>query len=113
MNVPKVTPLAVDRVVAAIRDWLADRPGHFSPNEVVQVYTQEQWRGRGETMCADAAATLLLQEGGAFRQLVNFDWLGKEADDLYEGFIDLLNCHGYMHELGHSWTLHLYAADAR
>lgn len=112
MKVEKVVPLPLERVAVAVNEWLAARPEHFCTEEIWGVFDGPQWREREEDYGNTATGTLLLNEAGVLRQLVNFDWLGADADALYAEFTDLLACHGYMHELGYSWTLHLYPLDA-
>lgn len=112
MKPGKVEPLATDRVVAAINQWLADRPDAFAAGEIAGVYSLAEWAERGEDHGNTASVTLLLNEGGEFYNLVNLNRPGEDGDALYEQFSDLLACHGYMHELGYSWSLHLYPRDA-
>ena len=107
-----VTPLPFDQVTGAVRRWLADRPEHFNPGQITAACGPIQWAAKGERFGNDAAGTLMLSEGGTLKQLLNFDWLGPVADDLYADFCDLLEAHGYWHELGHAWTCHLYPLEA-
>lgn len=45
---------------------------------------------------------------GAFRGLINCDWLGGESDKLRDEFDDILQKYGYYYELGNHWNLSAY-----
>lgn len=87
----------VETLREAIDRWLAD-------NELggITWYSPDQWEARGEVVgdCAILHASI---DGSTLGWILNNMW-----EPFYSDFVDLLKCHGYWHELGFSWSMHLY-----
>lgn len=72
------------------------------------VYTQEEWRERGEKYGNSAVLTIVTE--GPLYQLLNYgEWPGatRELAD-FNGFLDSL---GLWYEQGHAWSVHLYPKE--
>jgi hypothetical protein len=75
-------------------------------------YSRGEWAARGETMCTGAALHVVMEES-RLRGLLNFEWAGwggcePVSERLYEEFCNLLDGHGYCHEVGFAWSAHFY-----
>ena len=69
------------------------------------VYSQEEWRARGEKYGNEAPFTITT-EGPLYALLNRGDW--ETAADELADFNRFLESLGYYYELGYAWTVHLY-----
>ncbi len=72
------------------------------------VYTQEEWRERGEEYGNDAVATIAT-EGPLYDLLNNGDWPGASSE--IRSFEEFLTGLGLWYELGYAWSAHLYPLE--
>jgi hypothetical protein len=95
----KGEPLPAAQMQADVEQWLKD-----NDTQNYWVYSQDQWKARGETMCDDATITIAT-DGGFGWMLYADPMLEKEPlNDLR----DLIESRGYSVMLGYHWTMHLY-----
>jgi ubiquitin-protein ligase len=72
------------------------------------VYTQEEWRARGEKYGNEAPLTITT-EGPLYALLNRGDW--ETAADELADFNRFLESLGLYYELGYAWTVHLYPTE--
>jgi len=74
----------------------------------VRIYTQEEWKRRGEKYGNDAVLTMTAE--GTFNHIMNYP--ESRADfKIINDFVALLAKLGFWSEQGYSWTWHLYPME--
>lgn len=93
-------------VKTQVMDWLKKNKLAMDAH----VYSQEEWRDRGEKWWEGTVAVIAAE--GAFNHLMNYPET-KEAQALVEEFRNFLDSLDLWAEQGYSWTWHLYPQEPR
>jgi len=98
---PKPSPEQVQMLAAQIQQYLVQNKLDYDSG----IYTQEQWRARGEQYGTDAVLTITTE--GPLYDVLNFHG-GASTYREEEKFRSFLEKLGYYYELGYAWSVHIY-----
>jgi hypothetical protein len=89
-----------------IEDFLVK--GHLDYD--AHVYTQAEWRKRGEKYGNEAPISITTE--GELNGILNGEFSGKEAERAIKEFDKFLKSRGLYWDLGYSWSVHLMPIDS-
>ena len=96
-------------LAARIEKWLKDYKSDGHDMELMydaRVYTQEQWKARGEKYGNDAVVSITTE--GPLYMVLNSEYgeAGWKIEEDFRNFLESLG--GYHYELGYAWSVHIY-----
>ncbi len=93
---------SIDNLIAALNAYLDANDKALRGDALV--YTQKEWRAKGEQYGKDAVATMII-DGSPLYDCFNYGTYGWGT---LERFQEMLKSLGFYMELGYAWSVHFY-----